>query len=67
MRAFDLLWAMTRGGPVDSSNVFPLWSYILSFQLFEFGPGAAVATMMFVVVFAVALVYVRSIRHEAQS
>ena len=67
MRAFDLLWAMTRGGPVDSSNVFPLWSYILSFQLFEFGPGAAVATMMFVVVFAVALVYVRSIRHEAQA
>jgi multiple sugar transport system permease protein len=64
MRAFDLIWTMTHGGPVDSSNIFPVWAYRLSFELFDFGGGAAVSTMMLVVVFFVALIYVRSVRAE---
>jgi multiple sugar transport system permease protein len=64
MRAFDLIWTMTHGGPVDSSNIFPVWAYRLSFELFDFGGGAAVSTMMLVVVFIVALIYVRSVRAE---
>jgi multiple sugar transport system permease protein len=67
MRAFDLIWTMTHGGPVDSSNIFPVWSYHLSFELFDFGGGAAVSTMMLVVVFLVALIYVRSVRAERLS
>ena len=64
LRAFDLIWTMTHGGPVDSSNILPVWSYRLSFELFDLGGGAAVSTVMFVVVFAVALLYVRSVRAE---
>jgi multiple sugar transport system permease protein len=64
MRAFDLIWTMTHGGPVDSSNIFPVWAYRLSFELFDFGGGAAVSSMMLVVVFIVALIYVRSVRAE---
>ena len=37
MRAFDLIFAMTHGGPLDSSNVLPLLSYQFSFQQFHFG------------------------------
>ena len=64
MRAFDLIWTMTHGGPLDSSNIAPVWAYRLSFELFDFGGGAAVSTMMLVVVFGVALIYVRSVRAE---
>ena len=64
MRAFNLIWTMTHGGPVDSSNIFPVWAYRLSFELFDFGGGAAISTMMLVVVFFVALIYVRSVRAE---
>lgn len=64
MRAFDLIWAMTKGGPIDSTNVFPLWSYQLSFDFFRFGPGAAVATLSFAVVFCVSLLYIRSLKRE---
>jgi len=60
MRAFDLIFAMTQGGPLDSSNVLPLLSYQLSFQQFQFGAGSAVGTFAFVIVFAVALLYVRT-------
>lgn len=64
MRAFDLIWALSHGGPVNASNVLPLFSYQLSFEQFKFGGGAAVATFSFVVVFLVALAYVRTIKHE---
>ena len=65
MRAFDLIFAMTGGGPLDSSNVLPLFSYQFSFQQFHFGIGAAIGTFAFVIVFAVALLYVRTLRREA--
>jgi len=64
MRAFDLIWTMTHGGPVDASNIFPVWSYKLSFEVFDFGAGAAISTAMLFIVFLVALVYVRSVRAE---
>jgi multiple sugar transport system permease protein len=66
MRAFDLIWTMTHGGPVDSSNIFPVWSYRLSFEVFDFAGGAAISTLMLLIVFLVALVYVRSVRAEKQ-
>ena len=64
MRAFDLIYAMTQGGPLDASNVLPLLSYQFSFQQFKFGVGAAIGTFAFVIVFAVALLYVRSLDKE---
>jgi multiple sugar transport system permease protein len=66
MRAFDLIFAMTEGGPIDSSNVLPLYSYQRSFTEFRFGLGAAMGTFAFFIVFGVALIYVRTIGKEAQ-
>ena len=66
MRAFDLIFTMTQGGPLDASNVLPLLSYQLSFVQFHFGTGAAVGSTTFVIVLAVALVYVRTLRIEAR-
>ena len=67
MRAFDLIWAMTKGGPVDSSTTLPLWSYRLSFEFFRFGEGAAVASLSLVIVTLVALVYIQAIKAEHRS
>jgi multiple sugar transport system permease protein len=64
MRAFDLILAMTHGGPVNASNVLPLLSYQFSFEQFRFGVGAAVASFAFVIVFGVALIYVRTLNKE---
>ena len=67
MRAFDMIFALTQGGPLDSSNVLPLLSYQFSFQQFKFGIGAAVGTFAVVFVFGVALIYVRTLKHEARA
>ncbi len=66
MRAFDLIFAMTQGGPLDSSNVLPLLSYQISFQRFHFGIGAAVGSFSFIIVLGVAVLYVRTLRREAE-
>jgi multiple sugar transport system permease protein len=66
MRAFDLIFAMTQGGPLDASNVLPLLSYQLSFQRFHFGVGAAVGSFSFIIVLAVAALYVWTLRREEQ-
>jgi multiple sugar transport system permease protein len=64
LRAFDVIFALTQGGPIDSTNVLPLLSYQASFQEFSFGRGAAIGSFAFVIVFTVALVYVRTLRLE---
>ena len=64
LRAFDVILALTRGGPINSTNVLPLLSYDTSFQEFDFGRGAAIGTFAFVIVIAVAVVYVRSVQTE---
>lgn len=64
MRAFDLIFAMTQGGPLDASNVLPLLSYQFSFKQFDFGVGSAMGSFAFLIVFAVALLYVRTLKHE---
>jgi multiple sugar transport system permease protein len=64
LRVFDLIWAMTRGGPVDATNILPLWSFLFSFELFKLGHGAAVASLSLLLVLGVAAVYVRSLRTE---
>lgn len=67
MRAFDLIFAMTQGGPLDASNVLPLLSYQISFQQFHFGIGAAVGSFSFIIVLGVAVLYVRTLRREAEA
>ncbi len=64
MQQFDLIAALTQGGPANSSEVAQYWSWQLSFQTFEVSQGSAVATVMLVLVLVVAVIYVRSIRHE---
>lgn len=60
-KVFDLVYVMTNGGPVDSTEVLSTYSYKLSFQQFQFGQGAAAACVLFVCLFIVALFYLRSV------
>ena len=63
-KVFDLVYVMTGGGPVDATEVLSTYSYKLSFQLFHFGEGAAVANVLFVCLLMVALVYLTTISKD---
>lgn len=48
LRAFDLVYAMTSGGPLGGTNVLPMHMFRQAFQNFNIGMGAAVAVLIFV-------------------
>jgi multiple sugar transport system permease protein len=58
-RAFDPVYVMTGGGPVNSSQVLPTIIYFDAFQKLKFGYASAEAVIMFLILFAVSVVYVR--------
>jgi multiple sugar transport system permease protein len=64
LQQFDIIAAMTQGGPANASNVAQYWSWQMSFETYEISMGSVVSVLMIVLVVAVAIVYVRSTRHE---
>ncbi|TDT97653.1 multiple sugar transport system permease protein [Streptomyces sp. 846.5] len=66
LKVFDIIWIMTKGGPVDASTTFATWSYRLGFGslLPEFGPGAAVGNLLVLVALAFGLMYIRVQRKQ---
>ena len=58
-RAFDPVFVMTGGGPMNSSEVLATAIYFDGFQKLKFGYASAEAVVMFLVLFAVSMIYVR--------
>ena len=54
-KVFDLIYVMTKGGPVDATTVLPIYTYKLTFEFFRFGDGAAAATLLLLGLLVVAL------------
>lgn len=66
LKAFDIIWVMTRGGPVNSSHTLATWSYQLSFEADRaLGMGSAVAQILVVVALVFGFVYLWTLRREA--
>jgi multiple sugar transport system permease protein len=63
-KVFDLIYVMTRGGPVDATTVLPIYTYQLTFQFFLFGKGAAAATVLLFGLLGIAVAYLVFSRRE---
>ena len=59
LQLFDLIWVTTRGGPVNASNTMAVYMFDRGFVRFQFGYGSAVAVILFLICFALALAYQR--------
>jgi raffinose/stachyose/melibiose transport system permease protein len=62
LQQFILVWIMTKGGPVNASEVMATYMYRYAFTRFQLGYGSAVAIMMFLICLAFSLVYQRLAR-----
>ncbi len=62
LQVFALVWIMTKGGPVNSSEMLATYMYRFSFVRFQLGYGSAVAIYMFLICMAFSLVYQRLTR-----
>lgn len=60
-KVFDLIWVMTQGGPYRSSETLVVTMYRELFVAFDLGYGAAVASLLSLIVFVFSAVYLRQI------
>ncbi|MFC4660730.1 carbohydrate ABC transporter permease [Oceanobacillus aidingensis] len=63
-KVFDLIFVMTGGGPVDATTIFPLYAYQEAFTNYDLSVGAAISSVMFVLLTIFALVYLYISRKE---
>ena len=63
-KAFYLMFVMTSGGPLNSTDVLGTYAYTLSFKQYEFSLGSTAAIILFACLFIVGLFYLRLISKE---
>jgi ABC-type sugar transport system permease subunit len=63
-KVFDIVWTMTQGGPGEATNVLAVYLYRTAFRFTEFGYGAAISVVMFLIIFLMSMVYLRIFRPQ---
>jgi multiple sugar transport system permease protein len=61
LRAFDVMYVLTGGGPAATTETLTLYAYRNLFQTLQMGFGSAIATAVFIVVVLTAAGYLRAI------
>jgi len=63
-KVFDYIWVMTQGGPDHASEVLTTYIYLLGFTTDRMGYASAVASVLFIVTFILALIRIRMMKDE---
>lgn len=64
LQAFDLIYAMTAGGPLFSTETLVTFMYRQSFQDFDFGYGSAIAWALFLLIMLISALQLRLFRYN---
>jgi len=64
VRAFDLMFVLTGGGPANTTETLTLYAYRGLFQMLQFGFGSAIGVIVLSAVMALAWLYLRRLRLE---
>ena len=59
LQLFDLVWATTKGGPINASNTMATYMIDHGVRRNQLGYGSATAVILFLIAFVVALLYQR--------
>jgi raffinose/stachyose/melibiose transport system permease protein len=59
LKAFDIVYGMTQGGPAQSTQMLALWAFTQAMQLGDFGRGAAISVVLLVITVAIVIPYLR--------
>ena len=58
----SVVFVLTRGGPVDATQILPTWAFFRGIQGGDLAQGAAVALFLFPLLLAMAVLILRSVR-----
>lgn len=62
LKVFDLIYVLTKGSPADSTVLLNYLAWRETFSNLDIGYGAAIANVLFVLMFLLALAYIRTLR-----
>ena len=57
LKAFDIVYGMTGGGPAQSTQMLALWAFTQSMQIFDFGRGGAIAATLLGITLLIVIPY----------
>ena len=66
LKAFDVVYALTGGGPGDVTEVLSSFAYQSYFSFLQYGQGAAYAMVTFALITATSWFYVRAMMRQIQ-
>jgi multiple sugar transport system permease protein len=61
---FEMIWLLTKGGPMETTTTLPVLAYMLSFVNFDLSLGMAVTVFMLVFLLIMYLIYSKIYRAE---
>jgi multiple sugar transport system permease protein len=67
LRAFDLMFVLTGGGPANTTETLTVYAYRSLFQTLQLGFGAAIGVVVFALVMLVAWLYLVAMAREEAS
>lgn len=65
-RAFELIYVMTGGGPVNGTELLTLYSYKNSFTKFDFSVGATISNILMLILLIVGVFYIRMMKDDEE-
>ena len=66
-KVFDIIYAMTRGGPANGTQTVAYYAYTTAFSDQNFGVGSALSYIIVVVILALSAIYLRLLRRSEMS
>jgi multiple sugar transport system permease protein len=56
LKSFDIIYAMTQGGPGTASETINIYLYNVAFSYYDIGYGSAIAVVFFIIIIVMSLV-----------
>lgn len=66
-KVFDIIYAMTRGGPANGTAVITYYTYQTAFSDQSFGIGSAMAMLIVLIIAILCMIYLRLVRKSEMS
>jgi raffinose/stachyose/melibiose transport system permease protein len=65
LKAYDIIYAMTNGGPANKTQLLSTWMYFLTYNYNQVGLGTAIAVVLFSLTLIFAIPYIRFMTRKA--
>jgi len=66
-KVFDVIYAMTRGGPANGTMTIAYYAYTVAFSNQQYGLGSSLAYLIVIVIAILSAIYLRALRRSEMS